>query len=93
MRKTRTNNDAAREAGLRDRLRHATFAYLDEATARHVARSEFADYNIIIVHSRHDLNPKLYIKGKTFRLDYWIDEPGLVRSWETVLFDGQGKDA
>jgi hypothetical protein len=78
---------------LHDRLRHATFAYLNEEAARHIARKEFADFEILILHSKHDANPTLNIRGQTFRLDYWIDEPGLIRSWETVLFEGLGKNA
>jgi hypothetical protein len=75
---------------LRDRLRHATFAYLSEDAARNIARSEFADFEIMILHSPHDANPS--VKG--FRMDYWIDEPDtMIRSWETELFSGLGRNA
>lgn len=90
---TESDKEAIRERALRDRLRHATFAYLNEDAARDVARKEFADFDIIIVHSQHDANPTLTIKGKVFHLNYWIDEPGIVRSWETVVFAGLGRDA
>lgn len=74
---------------LRDRLRHATFAYLSEDAARNIARREFADFEIVILHSPHGSNPS--VKGH--RMDYWIDEIGLVRTWETVLYSGLGKNA
>lgn len=74
---------------LRDRLRHSTFAYLTEEAARNDARREFADFEIIIIHSPNWHNPS--VKGHT--MDYWIDEPGLVRSWERVLYSGKGRNA
>jgi hypothetical protein len=74
---------------LRDRLRHSTFAYLSEAAARDDARREFADFEIQILHSPHGANPG----PKGYRMDFWIDEPGIVRSWERVLFEGLGKNA
>jgi hypothetical protein len=78
-----------KEEILSDRLRHATFAYLNEEAARKIARLDFADFEIVILHSPHQANPS--VKG--YRMDYWIDEPGLVRSWETVLYQGEGKNA
>jgi hypothetical protein len=74
---------------LSDRLRRETHAYLNEAAARNIARREFADFEILILHSPHDANPN--IRGH--RMDYWIDEPGIIRSWERVLFEGLGKNA
>lgn len=82
-----------KEEILHDRLRHATFAFRNEEAARHIARTDFADLDIIIVHSKHDANPKHIIKGQVFRLDYWIDEPGIVRSWERVVYRGLGANA
>lgn len=78
-----------KEEILADRLRHATFAYLNEEAARNIARREFTDFNIVILYSPHSSNPS--VKGR--RMDYWIDEPGLVRTWEKVLFEGKGRDA
>lgn len=79
-----------KEKILRDRLRHATFAYLTEEAARNIARSEFSDFNIMILHSPHGGNPS--VKG--FRMDYWIDEPDtMIRSWETELYSGLGRNA
>jgi hypothetical protein len=78
-----------KEEILKDRLRHASFAYLNEEAARNIARREFADFDIVIVHSPHDGNPS--VKGH--RMDYWIDQPGLTRSWETVLYEGKGAKA
>jgi hypothetical protein len=74
---------------LGDRLRRGNFAYLTEEAARTIARQEFASDDILILHSPHYANPS--IKGH--RMDYWIDEPGIIRSWERVLFQGQGKNA
>jgi hypothetical protein len=78
---------------LADRLRHATHAYLTEDAARHIARTEFADFEILILHSPHDGNPTVGKPGHGARMDYWIDEPGIVRSWERVLFEGLGRNA
>lgn len=78
---------------LRGKLDHATFAYLNEEAARNIARTEFADFEILIVHSPHDHNPMVGKPGHGARMDYWIDEPGIVRSWERVLFEGLGRNA
>lgn len=75
---------------LRDMLRHASYAYLNEEAARNIARKEFADYDITIIHSPHGGNP--IVNGQ--RADYWIDEAGtVVRTWERVLFEGYGSEA
>jgi hypothetical protein len=78
-----------KEKELSDRLRHSTFAYLTEDAARSDARREFAGFQIAIIHSPHESNPG----PAGHRLDYWIDEPGIVRSWERVVFEGLGSKA
>ena len=86
-------SELSKEEILYDRLMRGTYAYLNEKAVRQAARDSFADFYVIIVHSKHPANPRITFKGTSFSLDYWIDEPGIVRSWEKVLFEGYGRDA